>query len=99
MASSTDASDLESLIGYIRASRGFDFAGYKRPSLRRRFEKRMQTVRAGSFDEYHSFLEKHPEEFAELFNTILINVTAFFRDAPAWDYLRGEIVPRIVEES
>jgi two-component system CheB/CheR fusion protein len=99
MASSTDSSDLESLIRYIRTSRGFDFAGYKRPSLQRRFEKRMQTVRAGSFDEYHSFLERHPEEFAELFNTILINVTAFFRDAPAWDYLRGEIVPRIIEES
>ncbi len=33
----------------------------------------------------------HPEEFAQLFNAILINVTAFFRDEPAWAYLRGRV--------
>src|SRR5207302_1353413 len=38
----------------------------------------------------------HPEEFAHLFNGILIHVTSFFRDQPVWDYLRSEIVPRIV---
>ena len=30
----------------------------------------------------------HPDEFTALFNTILINVTGFFRDAEAWEYLR-----------
>jgi two-component system CheB/CheR fusion protein len=29
----------------------------------------------------------HPGEFEALFNTILINVTSFFRDAPAWEYI------------
>jgi two-component system, chemotaxis family, CheB/CheR fusion protein len=90
---------LDALIEFIRVNRGFDFAGYKRPSLERRFQRRMQAVTAASYDDYRRYLARHPGEFAELFDTILINVTSFFRDPPAWDILREEIVPRIVEAS
>src|SRR5207249_832402 len=86
----------EHLLEYLRQSRGFDFTGYKRPSLMRRMSKRMQTVHVDRFTDYVDYLEVHPEEFAHLFNTILINVTSFFRDEPAWDYLRKEIVPRLL---
>lgn len=37
----------------------------------------------------------HTEEFPTLFDTILIDVTAFFRDRPAWDCVARETVPRI----
>ena len=96
---STQERDLqfEELLAFIRDKRGFDFTGYKRPSLLRRISKRMDEARVASFPEYREFLEQHPDEFVELFNTILINVTSFFRDEVAWDYLRKEIVPRIVE--
>ena len=40
-----------------------------------------------SYDDYVDHLELHPEEFAALFNTILINVTGFFRDPAAWDHV------------
>jgi two-component system CheB/CheR fusion protein len=99
MAQVTEDPGLERLIEFIRTDRGFDFTGYKRPSLTRRFQKRMQAIGVTSFDEYRTHLEEHPDEFVDLFNTILINVTAFFRDAPAWEHLRSEIVPRIVEEA
>jgi two-component system CheB/CheR fusion protein len=45
---------------------------------------------------YQDYLEVHPEEFAPLFNTILINVTGFFRDAAAWEFLAKHIIPRII---
>src|SRR3954447_25539090 len=95
----TDATDasFEVLLDFIRENRGFDFTGYKRPSLRRRFEKRMQTLRIGSFDEYLAHVTEHPQEFDDLFNTILINVTSFFRDAPAWEFLQSDVIPRILE--
>src|SRR6185369_10215233 len=64
-----------------------DFTGYKRPSLLRRIGKRMQEVRVEGFLEYIDYLEVHPEEFTFLFNTILINVTGFFRDPIAWEAL------------
>src|SRR5206468_1230085 len=86
----------DELLTYLRRTRGFDFGGYKQTSLDRRIRKRMQAVGINSFAEYVDYLEVHPDEFAELFNTILINVTSFFRDAPVWDYLAGDVVPRIV---
>src|SRR5579884_3325867 len=99
MAATPDGADFEQLVEYIKSNRGFDFTGYKRPSLQRRFEKRMQAARVESFSDYRAFLEHHPDEFIDLFNTILINVTAFFRDGSTWDYLRNEVIPRIVDES
>ncbi|MFL6037830.1 MAG: CheR family methyltransferase [Gaiellaceae bacterium] len=87
----------EELLAFIRDQRGFDFTGYKRPSLMRRISKRMQDTKIETFPEYREYLEKHPGEFIELFNTILINVTSFFRDEVAWDYLRAEVAPRIIE--
>src|SRR5436309_6896654 len=87
----------ETLLEYLKQSRGFDFTGYKRASLMRRINKRMQTVGTDSYETYLDFLEVHPDEFTHLFNTILINVTGFFRDKQSWDALAEEVVPRIVE--
>ncbi|MUG99245.1 PAS domain S-box protein [Scytonema sp. UIC 10036] len=88
--------DLENLLEYIKRNRGFDFSGYKRTSLSRRIRRRMQTLNIENYSEYLDYLEVHPDEFVELFNTILINVTAFFRDVQAWDYIANEIIPQIV---
>ena len=88
--------DLETLLDYLRRSRGFDFTGYKRASLSRRIDKRMQLVGAGSYLGYLDHLEVDPEEFTQLFNTILINVTGFFRDPPVWEFLSGEVLSKLV---
>src|SRR5262245_6661110 len=63
----------------------------------RRVEKRMHAVQVADFEGYGDYLEVHPEEFALLFDTILINVTSFFRDWPSWDFLRAEILPRVLD--
>ncbi|MBW3534862.1 MAG: chemotaxis protein CheR, partial [Gemmatimonadetes bacterium] len=52
---------------------------------------------ASDYGAYQDYLEVHPDEFMALVNTILINVTSFFRDADAWQYICKEIVPRILE--
>jgi two-component system, chemotaxis family, CheB/CheR fusion protein len=88
----------ENLLYYLQQNRGFDFTGYKRPSLMRRVSKRMQMVNIDSFVDYLDYLEVHPEEFSQLFNMILINVTSFFRDPAAWGYLGEEIIPRLLQE-
>ena len=84
----------EALLDYLKLERGFDFTGYKRPSLVRRVRRQMQIVGVETFEDYQDHLEVHPEEFTALFNMILINVTGFFRDAEAWEELRGTILPR-----
>jgi two-component system, chemotaxis family, CheB/CheR fusion protein len=88
--------EFEALLSYIKRSRGFDFTGYKRTSLTRRVNKRMQTLGIQGYSHYLDYLEVHPEEFNLLFNTLLINVTAFFRDRSNWDYLASDIVPQIL---
>jgi two-component system CheB/CheR fusion protein len=86
----------EELLGYLKRTRGFDFGGYKQSSLQRRIAKRMEAVNVPSYAEYVDYLEVHPDEFVHLFDTILINVTAFFRDPAAWQYVAAEVVPRIL---
>lgn len=88
--------ELESLLEYIKQTRGFDFSGYKRTSLSRRIKRRMQVVGIEAYNAYQDYLEVDPNEFIELFNTILINVTAFFREPQAWEYISREIIPRII---
>jgi two-component system CheB/CheR fusion protein len=82
----------EALLLYLKDARGFDFTGYKRSSLIRRVDRRMAQAGVGTYPEYLDHLQVHPDEFTLLFNTILINVTAFFRDPEAWAYLRSEIL-------
>jgi two-component system CheB/CheR fusion protein len=84
------------LLDYLVEVRGFDFHGYKPASLARRVRKRMAAVKVPCFNGYQEYLETHPEEFAALFNTILINVTGFFRDPAAWEAVRTLAVPEIV---
>jgi two-component system, chemotaxis family, CheB/CheR fusion protein len=95
--STTESAEFEKLLHYLKHSRGFDFTGYKRSTLMRRMQKRMGEVRITDFAEYHRHLEVHPDEFAALFNTILINVTAFRRDPEAWDSLQEIVIPRLLE--
>jgi two-component system CheB/CheR fusion protein len=86
----------ESLLDFLRVNRGFDFTGYKRSSLVRRVNKRRYALSLDNFSDYLDYLQVHPDEFELLFNTILINVTSFFRDKTAWDFLTSEILPRIM---
>lgn len=90
------AYELEILLDYLKRSRGFDFSAYKRPGLMRWVLKRMQIVKSENFRDYINYLKLHPEEFTQLFDTLFINVTCFFRDRSVWDYLSKEIVPQIV---
>src|SRR5438552_5505560 len=94
----TEAEDpkFETLLQFLQQQRGFDFTGYKRPSLMRRVARRMQMLAVPDYGDYRDYLEVHPEEFSHLFNTILINVTSFFRDPPAWDFLAQEVIPQIL---
>jgi two-component system, chemotaxis family, CheB/CheR fusion protein len=91
-----DAAGLDELLAYMRDARCFDFSGYKRASLTRRIRKRMSTVGVSDFPAYQDLLEADADEFGQLFDTILINVTSFFRDPECWELLRAEIVPDIV---
>ncbi len=96
MTTVTRDESFETLLLFLLESRGFDFTGYKRSTLLRRVKHRMDQVGISSYPEYHEYLQQHQEEFSFLFNTILINVTSFFRDAAAWEYVAADVLPRMI---
>ena len=96
MTGPDDLPHFEHILQHLQQTRGFDFTAYKRASLIRRVIKRMQAVGVESFEAYLDYLQVHQDEFPALFNTILINVTGFFRDPEVWTYLQTEGLPRMV---
>jgi two-component system CheB/CheR fusion protein len=96
MAETDERADFERLLEFVRVERNFDFTRYKRSSLMRRTTKRMRELGIESYASYLDHLQANAEEFTRLFNTILINVTSFFRDEETWAYLRESIVPEVL---
>jgi two-component system CheB/CheR fusion protein len=87
------------LLEKLSATYHFDFREYKEISLARRIRTRMAQVRVDDFEAYARYLDAHPDEHVALFNTILINVTGFFRDPEAWRVLAAEVIPNVVAEA
>lgn len=88
---------LSSVIEYVRAARGIDLGAYKPATRRRRLDKRLEALGLDSYERYVDHLQAHPDEFPRLLDTILINVTDFFRDEDAWEELRISLLPWILE--
>jgi two-component system CheB/CheR fusion protein len=72
---------------------GHDFYSYKKTTLLRRIEKRMQALRCTSTDEYVQMLRDEPTEVFEVQKELLIGVTRFFRDTDAFETLNQQIIP------
>ena len=91
--------DLRELLEKLSAQYNFDLREYKEVSLVRRIRARMTQVRAESVSAYSRLLDENAGEHVALINTILINVTGFFRDSEAWKVLAEHVVPRLVEDA
>ncbi|GEO38597.1 chemotaxis protein CheR [Skermanella aerolata] len=89
--------ELEDLIQHLQQTHKLDFRGYKRTSLRRRIRQRMEEVGCADFATYRAYVDANAQEFSDLLNTVLINVTSFFRDTDPWTVLSRDIIPQIVE--
>jgi two-component system CheB/CheR fusion protein len=87
---------LEALLDFLKRSRGLDFTGYKRPSVERRVQRRMDAVGVESYGDYVDYLEVNPDEYEQLFDMLLINVTEFFRDSASWQHLRAAVIPELI---
>lgn len=88
--------EFESILNYLKQHHECDLLGYKRSTLLRRFKHRMRSLGIQSYAQYLTYLQSHAEEYLELLDDVFINVTSFFRDREAWDYLAAAVLPRIV---
>src|SRR4051812_15779090 len=89
---------IEQILERIRGTRNFDFRNYKRPTLRRRIERRMADRLCKNVAQYAALLEREPAEFEALVGAMLIKVTGFFRDKEMWEELSGKVLPQLLAE-
>jgi len=82
----------------LRRHLGHDFSQYKRSTMLRRIQRRMQVIGAVDAEAYLKLLREKPDEAELLFRDLLINVTRFFRDSEAFDYLRREVIPELLRD-
>ena len=81
----------------LRASTGHDFKHYKRATVLRRIERRLQVTAQPDLAAYYNFLQGHPDETKVLLGDMLIGVTNFFRDREAFEALERDVIPNLVK--
>jgi two-component system CheB/CheR fusion protein len=93
-----DQSALEKVVILLRNKTGQDFSLYKKNTIRRRIERRMGIHQLAKIADYVRYLQRNPQEVELLFKELLIGVTNFFRDPDAWELLRTEALPALLEK-
>ncbi|CRL51095.1 CheR family methyltransferase [Pseudomonas sp. URMO17WK12:I11] len=87
---------LHDILIQLRTGTGHDFKHYKRATVLRRIERRMQVTAQPDLGAYFRYLQNHPEETKALLGDMLIGVTNFFRDREAFEALERDVLPQLV---
>ncbi len=93
----TISSSLARIFSLLRAHTGHDFSFYKKNTLYRRIERRMNIHQISHIGRYVRFLQENPNELDLLFKELLIGVTNFFRDPEAFKTLKEDALPAVLK--
>ncbi|HEY8560145.1 MAG TPA: PAS domain S-box protein [Pyrinomonadaceae bacterium] len=74
---------------------GHDFSNYKRHTLLRRIERRINVRQLPDLPAYARYLREETEETSHLLRDLLISVTNFFRDKEAFLKLESDVLPKV----
>ncbi|MGI0017426.1 MAG: CheR family methyltransferase [Nitrosotalea sp.] len=80
----------------IFASYGLDLTRYKSAFIKRRLDRRMRILNISDYSQYAIILKNNRKEFEEIFTSLSINVTNFFRDSTVFDRFQLSILPKIL---
>ena len=97
-ATPSTTNGINRILMQLRSSTGHDFSLYKKSTIGRRIERRMAQHEIVDAEIYARYLKEQPAEMQALFRELLINVTSFFRDPEAFDALRNDILPPLLED-
>jgi two-component system CheB/CheR fusion protein len=88
---------LQDVIMILRTRTGHDFRHYKRATVLRRIERRLQVRGIPNLPSYRNMLEADTQESVALLKDMLIGVTNFFRDREAFEALEREVIPQLFQ--
>ncbi|HUR96644.1 MAG TPA: CheR family methyltransferase [Pyrinomonadaceae bacterium] len=86
---------LREIFTQLRVRTGHDFSNYKRPTLLRRIERRINIRNLSDLPSYSALVRESSDESQALLKDLLISVTNFFRDKESFGFLESEVVPRL----
>jgi two-component system CheB/CheR fusion protein len=89
---------LQKIFILLRTHTGHDFSSYKRNTICRRIERRMNVHQIDAVPHYVRYLQQDPHEVEVLFKELLIGVTSFFRDPETFDVLRDRVLPKLLAD-
>ncbi|HEX9075809.1 MAG TPA: chemotaxis protein CheB [Anaerolineae bacterium] len=90
-------SDFTKIFLLLREATGIDFAYYKRTTIQRRIARRMLLHKIDHLGHYVRYLQHNADEVDRLCQDLLIHVTSFFRDAPAFERLKQTVFPQLFQ--
>ena len=91
-----DPERLQTILNILAEREEIDFSHYKISTISRRIHHRCAVAHRDNLTEYINLLQESEEEQKLLRRDLLIGVTQFFRDRPAWDYLESQILPDLI---
>ncbi|WP_373036372.1 CheR family methyltransferase [Sulfurimonas sp.] len=86
---------LDKVFFILNKNLGYDFSMYKKSTIDRRIQKRMDLHKVKSLKSYVDILSENKDEVIALSKEILIGVTNFFRDPKAFKSLELNVIPKI----
>ncbi|MRX52303.1 PAS domain S-box protein [Paracoccus sp. S-4012] len=89
---------LDQVLEILRVRGGHDFRSYKHSTITRRIHRRLGLRNIETLDEYLDELRTSPDEVTTLVGDLMISVTEFFRDAPAWAALSELVIAPMVAD-
>jgi two-component system CheB/CheR fusion protein len=89
--------DLKVILQLLYQHKGMDFSHYKMNTIKRRIVRRVQMHKLKTLKQYADSLRKKPDEIELLSQDLLINVTSFYRDLDAFDYLKTILFPKLLK--
>ena len=94
-----DANCLNRIAEILAWEERTDFSYYKPTTLSRRIYRRCLICGCNNLEEFIRLLEDSAEERAILRHDLLISVTNFFRDRPAWNFLEFKVIPDLIAKA
>lgn len=89
---------LREVFSQLRLRTSHDFSNYKRPTLIRRIERRINIRNLPDLSSYVAYLHESPEEIHALLKDLLISVTNFFRDKKSFEVIEREVIPVLLQD-
>jgi two-component system CheB/CheR fusion protein len=88
---------LQKIFVLVRAKTGNDFSLYKKSTVNRRIERRMNVHQINNIKQYMRYLQENSHEIDLLFKELLIGVTSFFREPDAFVVLKEKVIPQLLK--